>query len=63
MQLSSCTNLFAIIFIGVRCREVLFVVGGFVTITPNATGLLLCWYSLNSKPGKKADLNSYFEVN
>jgi len=42
MQLSSCTNLFAIIFIGVKCREVLIVVGGIVTMTPYAAALGLC---------------------
>ena len=36
MQLSGCANLYAaIIFFEVKCREVLVVVGGIATMTPN----------------------------
>jgi hypothetical protein len=35
MQLSSCANLYAIIFFKVKCREVLVVVGGIATMTLN----------------------------
>ena len=43
MQLSSCANLYAIIFVEVKCREVLVVVGGIVTMTPNVRGLAAGW--------------------
>jgi len=35
-QLLSCANLYAIIFVAVKCREVLGVVGGSVTMLPFA---------------------------
>jgi len=35
MQLLSCANLYAIIFVALKCREVLVVVVGIITMTPN----------------------------
>jgi len=39
MQLTSYANLFIIIFFWINCREVLFVAGGLVTMTPKGLQL------------------------
>ena len=51
MQLTSCANLYAIIFVGVKCREVLIVVGVIVTMTLNVHAFVLWGLHLFVAPG------------
>lgn len=50
MQLLSCANLLAIIFLEVKYREVLIVVGGIVTMEPNVCMLPMVEKSVPAAP-------------